>query len=159
MNVYHLINSAGEKAEPGCIFVYCVILPWSVIVISSKAYPGKLVSTLLAGLETMCTHINIHSFPHKSYCLHKKICWLFHMSVSVLNYQCIICRKGSGRNGNNNICVVNLVEAENQSKQRSFMNSKTAHAVVDVANCIEPKLLDRVQLQLFFKILFIQYIL
>jgi hypothetical protein len=37
------------------------------------------------------------------------------MSIWVLNYQCIICKKGSSHNGtgNNNICVVNLVEAEN----------------------------------------------
>ena len=34
------------------------------------------------------------------------------MSILVLNYQCIICKKGSSHNSNNNICVVNLVEAD-----------------------------------------------
>ena len=34
------------------------------------------------------------------------------MSILVLNYRCIICKKGSSHNGNN-ICVVNLVEADN----------------------------------------------
>ena len=37
----------------------------------------------------------------------------YDMSISMLNYQCIICKKGSSHNGNNNICVVNLIEAEN----------------------------------------------
>ena len=37
----------------------------------------------------------------------------YDMSISVLNYRCIICKKGSSHNGNSNICVVNLVEAEN----------------------------------------------
>jgi hypothetical protein len=36
----------------------------------------------------------------------------YDMSVSVLKYRYIICRKGSSRNGNNDVCVVNLVEAE-----------------------------------------------
>jgi hypothetical protein len=69
-------------------------------------------------------------------------------------------------NGDNNICVVNLVEADNlidllikgmfswgcsKGEKDEFQDSP-------VANCIEPKLLDRVQLQLFFKIL-LQYIL
>ena len=37
----------------------------------------------------------------------------YDMSISVLKDRCIICKKGSSHNGNNNICVVNLVEAEN----------------------------------------------
>jgi hypothetical protein len=35
----------------------------------------------------------------------------YDMSISVLNYQRIICKKGSSHNGNN--CVVNQVEADN----------------------------------------------
>jgi hypothetical protein len=37
------------------------------------------------------------------------------MSISALNYRCTICKKCtySSYNGNNNICVVNLAEAEN----------------------------------------------
>ena len=34
----------------------------------------------------------------------------YDMSISVLNYRCVICKKGSSHNSNNNICVVNLVE-------------------------------------------------
>jgi hypothetical protein len=44
----------------------------------------------------------------------------YNMSISVLNYQCIICKNASSHNGNNNICVVNLVEAENLISRLGF---------------------------------------